>query len=139
MKLATNLVLGLNRAALAEGLAFARALGLDPALTLTVLRGELVKPMAEVISDILVTACLVDEPKQGALDRFNSMVKTPTQPGEQIDQPCTLFSEGTVVPGRRMLLTAFGLEVPLPSRTSLAGFAAGWMMVGALSGGSSGS
>ena len=38
MKLATNLVLGLNRAALAEGLAFARAIGLDPKLTLAVLR-----------------------------------------------------------------------------------------------------
>jgi 3-hydroxyisobutyrate dehydrogenase-like beta-hydroxyacid dehydrogenase len=38
MKLATNLVLGLNRAALAEGLSFARALGLDPALTLEILR-----------------------------------------------------------------------------------------------------
>lgn len=38
MKLATNLVLGLNRAALAEGLTFARALGLDPALTLDIIR-----------------------------------------------------------------------------------------------------
>jgi 3-hydroxyisobutyrate dehydrogenase-like beta-hydroxyacid dehydrogenase len=38
MKLATNLVLGLNRAALAEGLAFARSIGLDPALTLEILR-----------------------------------------------------------------------------------------------------
>ncbi len=38
MKLATNLVLGLNRAALAEGLAFARSLDLDPELTLAVLR-----------------------------------------------------------------------------------------------------
>jgi 3-hydroxyisobutyrate dehydrogenase-like beta-hydroxyacid dehydrogenase len=38
MKLVTNLVLGLNRAALAEGLAFARSLGLDPGVTLTVLR-----------------------------------------------------------------------------------------------------
>lgn len=38
MKLATNLVLGLNRAVLAEGLAFASALGLDPAQTLAVLR-----------------------------------------------------------------------------------------------------
>jgi len=36
MKLAVNLVLGLNRAALAEGLAFAEAYGLDPALTLEV-------------------------------------------------------------------------------------------------------
>ena len=39
MKLTTNLVLGLNRAALAEGLAFAGALGLDLELTLSILRG----------------------------------------------------------------------------------------------------
>jgi 3-hydroxyisobutyrate dehydrogenase-like beta-hydroxyacid dehydrogenase len=38
MKLTTNLVLGLNRAVLAEGLAFAEAQGLDPALALAVLR-----------------------------------------------------------------------------------------------------
>ena len=40
MKLVTNLVLGLNRAALAEGLAFAEALGLDPTLSLAVMRGS---------------------------------------------------------------------------------------------------
>jgi len=38
MKLVTNLALGLNRAALAEALGFARALGLDPALALDALR-----------------------------------------------------------------------------------------------------
>jgi len=38
LKLATNLVLGLNRAALAEGLAFARAIGLDPPIALQALR-----------------------------------------------------------------------------------------------------
>lgn len=37
-KLVHNLVLGLNRAVLAEGLAFAESLGFDPALTLEVLR-----------------------------------------------------------------------------------------------------
>jgi 3-hydroxyisobutyrate dehydrogenase-like beta-hydroxyacid dehydrogenase len=40
MKLVTNLVLGLNRAVLAEGLAFARALGLDLAQVLSVLRNS---------------------------------------------------------------------------------------------------
>ena len=40
MKLVTNLVLGLNRAALAEGLALGEAIGLDPALTLRVMRGS---------------------------------------------------------------------------------------------------
>ena len=38
MKLVTNLVLGLNRAALAEGLAFGEALGLDAATVLSVLQ-----------------------------------------------------------------------------------------------------
>ena len=40
MKLVTNLVLGLNRAALAEGLAFAEALGLDLTMSLAVMRGS---------------------------------------------------------------------------------------------------
>ncbi len=38
MKLVVNLVLGLNRAALAEGLAFAESMGMDLGLTLEVLR-----------------------------------------------------------------------------------------------------
>lgn len=41
MKLVSNLVLGLNRAALAEGLAFAESVGLDPAETLSVLRDSM--------------------------------------------------------------------------------------------------
>lgn len=40
MKLISNLVLGLNRAVLAEGLAFAEALGVPPAAALEVLRGS---------------------------------------------------------------------------------------------------
>jgi 3-hydroxyisobutyrate dehydrogenase-like beta-hydroxyacid dehydrogenase len=39
-KLAVNLILGLNRAALAEGLVFAQALGLDPVAFLNVARGS---------------------------------------------------------------------------------------------------
>ena len=40
LKLVTNLVLGLNRAALAEGLVLAEAMGLDPARALEVLRAS---------------------------------------------------------------------------------------------------
>jgi 3-hydroxyisobutyrate dehydrogenase-like beta-hydroxyacid dehydrogenase len=40
MKLIVNLVLGLHRAVLAEGLTLARAMGLDPDLTLEVLRAS---------------------------------------------------------------------------------------------------
>lgn len=41
LKLITNLVLGLNRVALAEGLMFARALGVEPAQALEVLRASM--------------------------------------------------------------------------------------------------
>jgi len=41
MKLVSNLVLGLNRVALAEGLVFAKAMGVDPAAALEVLRGSM--------------------------------------------------------------------------------------------------
>jgi len=40
MKLISNLVLGLNRAVLAEGLAFAEAIGIAPAAALEVLKGS---------------------------------------------------------------------------------------------------
>lgn len=40
MKLVTNLVLGLNRAALAEGLSYAEAIGIRPASALEVLQGS---------------------------------------------------------------------------------------------------
>ena len=88
---------------------------------------------AAVLAGVVVS--LVSTPTDAEyLDRFYALVKTPAKVGETIDRPCTL-PEGTLVPDRRMLFTAFGLEVPLPSRTSLLGFAAGWMMVGALIGG----
>jgi len=41
MKLVSNLVLGLNRAALAEALVFAKGIGIDPAAALDVLRGSM--------------------------------------------------------------------------------------------------
>ncbi|MBM3861795.1 MAG: NAD(P)-dependent oxidoreductase [Verrucomicrobia bacterium] len=41
MKLVSNLVLGLNRAALAEGLVFAKAIGVETAAALEVLRGSM--------------------------------------------------------------------------------------------------
>jgi Na+/proline symporter len=90
--------------------------------------------LASSVAAGVVVSLLSKRTDEERLDRFYSLVKTPTLPGEQVDQPCTL-PKGTAVPRRRMLLSAFGLEVPLPSRTSLAGFAAGWLLVGALIGG----
>ena len=67
------------------------------------------------------------------LDRFYALVKTPARPGETVEHPCTLPA-GTVPADRPMWLTAFGLEIPAPSRTSIAGFTAGWVLVGVLIG-----
>ena len=57
-----------------------------------------------------------------------------TVPGELVTEPCTL-PEGVQPARRHMLLTALGLEIPAPSRTSAIGFLAGWIAVAALVGG----
>lgn len=88
---------------------------------------------AAVVSGIVVSL-MTRRVAAEQLDRFYSLVMTPEQPGEQVDQPCTLPA-GAVVPPRKMLITAFDLRVPMPSRTSLLGFALSWVMVGLLIGG----
>jgi Na+/proline symporter len=58
------------------------------------------------------------------LQRFYDLTRTPVKEGEVVEQPCTL-PVGVTPPPRRMLATAFGLEVPMPSATSMLGFLAG--------------
>ena len=68
------------------------------------------------------------------LDRFYALTRTPIQPGEVITEPCT-FPEGVEPARRPMLVTALGLEIPRPSRTSVIGFVAGTLASVALVGG----
>jgi Na+/proline symporter len=58
------------------------------------------------------------------LQRFYDLTRTPVEEGEVVLAPCTL-PVGVAPPQRQMLLTAFGLEVPMPSTTSVLGFVAG--------------
>lgn len=89
--------------------------------------------VAATLAGIVVS--LVTKPvKEEKLNRFYALTRTPIQPGEQIAEPCTL-PDGVEPPPRRMLITAFGLEVPAPSRVSVIGFIAGWLGVAALIGG----
>jgi hypothetical protein len=67
------------------------------------------------------------------LDRFYALARTPVQQGEEIDRPCEL-PPGVAPDARRMITTAFGLEIPVPSRASVVGFAA-WGAVAILIGG----
>jgi len=68
------------------------------------------------------------------LDRFYRLSRTPVEPGEEITDPCTL-PRWSSAPKRRMLLTAGGLEVPVPSAASVAGFVVAWLCVAGLIGG----
>jgi hypothetical protein len=65
------------------------------------------------------------------LDRFYALTRTPIQPNEKIEEPCTL-PKGVEPAVRPMLVSACGLEIPRPSATSLIGFLAGWVCVCAL-------
>jgi Na+/proline symporter len=85
---------------------------------------------AAVVAGIVVSLLTPSVAKE-KLDRFYDLTRTPIAPGENIEEPCTLPA-GVVPPPRRMLTTALGLELPLPSRTSLLGFLAGWIGVAAL-------
>ena len=82
----------------------------------------------------IVVSLMTRPVEKNRLDQFYDLTRTPIQPGETLEHPCTLPSG--VEPGTRpMLITRFGLEVPQPSRTSLVGFLAGATGVVVLIGG----
>jgi len=68
------------------------------------------------------------------LDRFFELLRTPVQPDEVIDSPCTLPT-GVTPPPRRVFLPSSSLELPVPSVTAVAGFVVGWLLVLAIIGG----
>lgn len=82
----------------------------------------------------IVVSLLTPPSNDERLNLFYALTRTPIQPHEAAGTPCTL-PPGVESPERAMLITAFGLEIPRPSITSIAGFIAGWICVGALIGG----
>jgi hypothetical protein len=86
--------------------------------------------VAGVLACVLVSLVTKPTPKE-RLDRFYALTRTPIREGEVVTASCTL-PVGAEPPSRRMLLTAWGLEVPAPSTTAMVGFLAGWVMVAAL-------
>jgi len=65
------------------------------------------------------------------LDNFYALVRTPVKPGEQVSVPCTL-PDDAVVPEKRNIFPNTSLEIPVPTRTSVVGFLAGWACVAAI-------
>jgi len=93
----------------------------------------LIYTVAAVIAGVGVSLITPKVPSE-KLDLFYNLTRTPVVEGEVVTQPCTLPT-GVDAAERAMLCTAFGLEIPKPSGTSVAGFLAGWAAVAALIGG----
>jgi hypothetical protein len=86
--------------------------------------------LAAVIAAVAVSL-LTPPVAAGKLDRFYALMRTPVGPNEPAGESCTLPA-GVAPAPRRMLVTAFGLELPVPSAVSVLGFIATWGMVGAI-------
>ena len=65
------------------------------------------------------------------LNHFYLLSRTPIQPDEKLEAPCTL---PLMMPqeDRRMLYTSYGLEIPTPSTASVVGFLVIWGLVGGI-------
>lgn len=82
---------------------------------------------AGLIAGIAVS--LVTRPvNREKLDRFFALIRTPVEPDEEVEAPCTLPA-GAVVPARRNFFPGTSLEIPVPSRIAVVGFCVGWICV----------
>jgi Na+/proline symporter len=61
------------------------------------------------------------------LDNFYALVRTPITLGEEVSLPCTLPADA-IVPPKRNIFPNTSLEIPVPSRTAVLGFLAGWVL-----------
>ena len=92
------------------------------------------------ITAYLLTGCiaavavsyLTPSANKERLDRFYTLMRTPVEPGEVIDEPCTLPAGVEPVP--RRLVRLGDVEIPVPSQASVIGFVAGCIAVGLLIG-----
>jgi Na+/proline symporter len=76
----------------------------------------------------VIVSLLTKPVSREKLDRFYALTRTPIQRDEVIETSCTL-PEGVEPSVRPILTTAFGLEIPAPSRVSIVGFILGWLAV----------
>ncbi|KPK50635.1 MAG: hypothetical protein AMK72_01750, partial [Planctomycetes bacterium SM23_25] len=79
----------------------------------------------------IVVSLLTRPVAEGKLETFYALIRTPIASGETVERPCTL-PEGVEVPPRRPLLPWRDFEVLVPSVTSVIGFLAAWVIVGAM-------
>ena len=81
----------------------------------------------------VIVSLLTPTVSEKKLQRYYALIRTPVQSNEVIPAPCSL-PNGVQVPPRRMLVSAWGLEIPIPSLQAILGFAVGWVCVAAIIG-----
>ncbi|HUU09978.1 MAG TPA: sodium:solute symporter family protein, partial [Phycisphaerae bacterium] len=79
----------------------------------------------------IIVSLLTKRVAESKLEAFYALTRTPVAPGETVERPCTL-PEGVAVPARRRLLPWRDSEILVPTVTSVIGFFAAWVIVGAL-------
>lgn len=79
----------------------------------------------------VIVSLLTKRVDSGRLDRFFALTRTPVQPDEEIEEPCSL-PKGVEPANHPMLISAFDLEIPVPSWNSAIGFFVGWVCIAAL-------
>jgi Na+/proline symporter len=79
----------------------------------------------------LIVSLLTRPVPTDRLERFYNLLHTPVRPSEQVAVACTL-PDGVHIPERRNLFPKTRLEIPVPSRTGVLGFVAGWICVAVL-------
>jgi len=88
---------------------------------------------AGTLAGVVVSLLTRPVPRE-QLDHYYALARTPIAPGEEVEEPCTLPAGMQPAP-RRVLVGWGGLEIPVPTRTSIIGFAVGWVLVVAMIGG----
>jgi len=79
----------------------------------------------------VVVSLLTKPVSEEKLESFYTLLRAPVRPGEVVTVPCSL-PEGAVVLPRRNLFPGTGLEIPVPTLTSVLGFLAGWAAAAAI-------
>ncbi len=77
----------------------------------------------------IVVSLMTKPVEEEKLEHFYNLMRTPVQPNEEIPGPCQL-PKGAIPGPRRVLFPNSNWEVPVPGRRAVAGFLAGWAMVG---------
>lgn len=92
--------------------------------------GDSAVPIGGAAACILISLLTPQIPPE-KLQLFYDLSRTPIRPGETVLSPCTMPVDVSPAP-RPMLIATGGLEIPMPSKTSMLGFLAGWVAVGAM-------